>query len=153
MGGAKLVGLNEAKATILGKIKKGTSKKILNAIGQMLVDETTKRMENNEIKPSNKIKTREARRKRKRPQTNNPDGKTLVDIGSQPGGLLASIRYQVKGKKLSVGTNQVYARIHQFGGRTGRKRRTRLPARPFLFWTFASKVKARRMIMKALKKG
>ncbi|MES8537205.1 phage virion morphogenesis protein, partial [Cutibacterium acnes] len=32
----------------------------------------------------------------------------------------------------AVGTNRVYARIHQLGGKAGRNRKVTIPARPFL---------------------
>lgn len=31
-----------------------------------------------------------------------------------------------------VGTNKVYAAIHQFGGNAGRKKKVKIPARPYL---------------------
>jgi len=33
---------------------------------------------------------------------------------------------------LSVGTNKVYAAIHQFGGDAGRNKKVKIPARPYL---------------------
>ena len=33
---------------------------------------------------------------------------------------------------VEVGSNVVYAAIHQFGGRAGKGRRARVPARPYL---------------------
>lgn len=44
--------------------------------------------------------------------------KTLVDQGYY-GGLVGSINYRVEGRRVLVGTNKVYAAIHQFGGRIG----------------------------------
>lgn len=57
-------------------------------------------------------------------------GKTLVDHGH----LRDSITYMVylDGSGLEVGTNLVYAAIHQFGGRAGRNHAVKLRARPFL---------------------
>lgn len=60
------------------------------------------------------------------------------------GTLRASLRYQVSGQQLAVGTHMEYAAIHQFGGeiraRTARalrvgggwRRSVKMPARPFL---------------------
>ncbi len=55
-------------------------------------------------------------------------GQTLVDSGQ----LLASLTSDVLPGFVEVGTAKLYAAIHQFGGRAGRGRRVRLPARPFL---------------------
>jgi phage gpG-like protein len=43
---------------------------------------------------------------------------TLVDQGYR-GGLVGSINYQVEGHRVLVGTNKIYAAIHQLGGRIG----------------------------------
>lgn len=48
------------------------------------------------------------------------------------GRLRSSISWKVRGTRIYVGTNVVYAAIHQFGGFAGRGRRVRIPARPFL---------------------
>lgn len=46
--------------------------------------------------------------------------------------LLRSITRQVDATEASVGTNVVYGRIHQLGGKAGRGHRVRIPARPYL---------------------
>ena len=46
--------------------------------------------------------------------------------------LRGSIRHQVSGNVLRVGTNKVYGAIHQLGGKAGRGRKVKIPARPFL---------------------
>jgi len=55
-------------------------------------------------------------------------GQTLVDKGQ----LLASLGMEVLPDSVMVGTNKVYAAIHQVGGKAGRGGKTTLPARPFL---------------------
>lgn len=56
-------------------------------------------------------------------------GKTLVDRGH----LRDSITYNAADPDfVEVGSNLVYAAIHQFGGKAGRGRKVRLPARPYL---------------------
>lgn len=57
-------------------------------------------------------------------------GQVLVDNAI----LKNSLTYAVAldGSSVEVGTNLVYAAIHQFGGQAGRGRRTTIPARPFL---------------------
>lgn len=56
------------------------------------------------------------------------NGRTLVDSGR----LRTSITYRADAKQVSVGTNVIYAAIHQFGGNAGRGGSARIPARPYL---------------------
>ena len=57
-------------------------------------------------------------------------GRTLTDTGR----LRGSIAHTVTdgGRAVEVGSNVIYAAIHQFGGRAGRGRKAKLPARPYL---------------------
>jgi phage virion morphogenesis protein len=55
-------------------------------------------------------------------------GRTLIDTAR----LKNSITYRAAPDSLTVGTNVIYARIHQLGGMAGRGRKTKIPARPFL---------------------
>jgi phage virion morphogenesis protein len=57
-------------------------------------------------------------------------GKTLVDRGH----LRDSITYFVHldGTAVEIGSNMVYAAIHQFGGKAGRRGSVTLPPRPYL---------------------
>jgi phage virion morphogenesis protein len=48
------------------------------------------------------------------------------------GRLAASITYAVSGNTLTIGSNVIYAAIHNFGGMAGRGRSVQIPARPFL---------------------
>lgn len=48
------------------------------------------------------------------------------------GHLYASLTYAASRLKSEVGTNRVYARIHQLGGKAGRGRKVTIPARPYL---------------------
>lgn len=56
------------------------------------------------------------------------NGKTLIDKGL----LMASINYEARPDAVTVGSNVIYAAIHQFGGETGRNRAVDMPARPYL---------------------
>ncbi|MEW5745263.1 MAG: phage virion morphogenesis protein [Nitrospirota bacterium] len=60
-------------------------------------------------------------------------GKTLQKSGQ----LAASIAQKHDARSARVGTNTVYAAIHQFGGKAGRGRKVTIPARPFLKLTDA----------------
>jgi len=55
-------------------------------------------------------------------------GKTLTASAT----LSSSFTVDANRTSVSVGTNLVYAAVHQFGGRAGRNRSITLPARPFL---------------------
>jgi len=46
--------------------------------------------------------------------------------------LLNSINWQADIDSVEVGSNRVYAAIHQFGGKAGRGRKVTIPARPYL---------------------
>ena len=56
------------------------------------------------------------------------EGKTLTDTGR----LSVSFVVYADDSGVAVGTNVVYAAIHHFGGRAGRNKRAKIPARPFL---------------------
>lgn len=55
-------------------------------------------------------------------------GQTLVDTGILKNSIAVSLGLD----HVVVGTNVVYAAIHQLGGKTGRGRRFTMPARPYL---------------------
>lgn len=48
------------------------------------------------------------------------------------GDLATSITSKYDDNSAVVGTNKVYAAIHQFGGNTGRNKKVEIPARPYL---------------------
>lgn len=54
--------------------------------------------------------------------------KILIDSGA----LLNSINWQADRQGVEIGTNRVYAAIHQFGGKAGRGHKVTIPARPYL---------------------
>lgn len=66
------------------------------------------------------------------------------------GRLRASIAWKVAGNAIAVGTNLVYAAIHQFGGRAGRGRKVRIPARPFLGLTEEDRQEAEALLLEWL---
>ncbi len=55
-------------------------------------------------------------------------GKTLVDTGE----LQNSIVYEASPQMVVVGSDKVYARIHQKGGKAGRGRKVTIPKRSYL---------------------
>ena len=48
------------------------------------------------------------------------------------GGLMGSIHAEPENNAVMIGTNKIYAAIHQFGGQAGRGHKVTIPARPFL---------------------
>ncbi|EIJ72692.1 phage virion morphogenesis protein [Haemophilus haemolyticus] len=58
-------------------------------------------------------------------------GTPLVDTEN----LMGSITSDYSNDMATVGTNEPYAAIHQFGGKAGRGRKVEIPARPFLSLT------------------
>ena len=57
-------------------------------------------------------------------------GQTLTDHGHLRGSITHNVA--AGGRGVDVGSNLVYAAIHNFGGQAGRGRKVTLPARPFL---------------------
>lgn len=55
-------------------------------------------------------------------------GQTLIDTGR----LRGSFGYDATDRQVEIGSNVVYAAIHQFGGVAGRGHGVTLPARPFM---------------------
>lgn len=54
----------------------------------------------------------------------------LIKSGAR--GLQGSISYEATTRKLVVGTNIIYGRIHQLGGMAGKGHKAHIPARPYL---------------------
>lgn len=54
--------------------------------------------------------------------------KTLIDTAR----LQNSVTARPEADRVVVGTNAIYARIHQLGGMAGRNKKVKIPARPYL---------------------
>lgn len=67
--------------------------------------------------------------------------------------LRNSISSRASGTKIYVGTNLVYARIHQMGGNAGRGKKVTIPARPFLGISKEDQNEIARIIEKKLKES
>ena len=91
-------------------------------IGEYMLTETAMRFDRG-VDPDGRpwIKSKRASR---------DGGKTLVDKGM----LRQAINYKASKDEVEIGVGNfpVYARIHQYGGRTGKGHRLNLPARPYL---------------------
>jgi len=93
---------------------------IFDEVGDMLVLSTLERFERGED-PGGAPWTVSQRAER-------TGGKTLVDSGR----LQDSIVHEAGPKHVAIGTNVIYAAIHQFGGQAGRGLAATIPARPYL---------------------
>ncbi len=95
---------------------------IMKAIGDRIVEQTKKRFESGGPSPQG--------RRWAKSKTPNPKRiRTLTVTGH----LRDSIRPQMIGNNgVAIGTNRVYAAIHQFGGPAGRGLKADIPARPYL---------------------
>ena len=108
---------------VVGKAsaKFGDSKKALMAsVGEALVSSTIKRFDAEESPDGQKWQPS----KRAAAES----GKTLTDTAR----LRKSIDYAATASKVMVGSNVVYARIHQMGGKAGKGHKLTVPARPYL---------------------
>ena len=94
----------------------------MDQIGRYLVDSTLRRFER-ERAPDGSPWLKSARALAE-------GGRTLTDTGR----LRGSIAHTVTdgGRAVEVGSNVLYAAIHQFGGRAGKGLRATIPARPYL---------------------
>lgn len=94
--------------------------------GEILVEGTKERfetMKDPEGKPWKPLSPKYAAAKKRN------RGRILTLTGQ----LGETIRYQLEGSStVLVGSNKVYAAIHQLGGNAGRKLAARIPARPYL---------------------
>lgn len=155
MANIKVKSVDEVITHIKNKISAFKQMAILDDVGQYMVKEVTDRFKYNRIKPRTSTATLLARRAKgykrishaKRASTRAKlisSSNTLVDTGR----LMRSIKYRKKGKKLQVqiGTNIEYAAIHQFGGRTGRNRSTKIPKRPYLYFTSVNRIRIKQIV-------
>lgn len=93
---------------------------LMEQVGEVLVSSTAERFEKGEGPDGTPWKASK--------RADKDGGQTLVDDGI----LHNSVGYQASPGHVEVGSNDVRARIHQLGGKTGRGHKTKLPARPYL---------------------
>jgi phage virion morphogenesis protein len=112
--------------------------KMLESIGNYLVSVISESFENEKSpdgkawKPlSQTVKNSKKERMRKlRALEKGEDYKRK--ILHESGTLAQDFKPHVEGNKLTIGTNLIYAAIHQFGGQAGRGKKVTIPARPYL---------------------
>lgn len=101
---------------------------VLDEIGASNVTETQHRFETETDPAGEKWADLSEERKEER----RARGQTKLHILRDRVDLYDSITHKVHLAGVAVGTNRVYARIHQLGGEAGRGRKVRIPARPYL---------------------
>ena len=78
-------------------------------------------------------------------------GRTLTDTGRLRGSIAHTLTDG--GHGIEVGSNVAYAAIHQFGGRAGRGRRARIPARSYLGVDQRDREAIHRIVFRALERA
>ena len=68
------------------------------------------------------------------------DGSGQFKILQDTGGLASSVTTRHDSTSATIGSNKVYAAIHQFGGMAGRNKKVKIPARPYLPITSTSQL-------------
>ena len=96
------------------------SKAAMEEIGEMLTSSTVERFSTSTAPDGTEWPVSQRAEKE--------GGKTLVDSGR----LRGSIGYEASPDQVIVGSNLVYACIHQLGGETGRGHAVTLPERPYI---------------------
>lgn len=106
----------------LGKAahKLANTQPLMETIGEVLVSGTLQRFQDEEDPDGKKWKPSI--------RAMETGDKTLSDTGR----LQRSIDYAATSDTVMVGTNVVYGRIHQLGGKTGKGHKVDMPARPYL---------------------
>ena len=76
------------------------------------------------------------------------EAKRLILVQSSQ--LKNSITSKAEGTQVMVGSNRDYARIHQKGGQAGRRKKVKIPARPYLGFSDADRHEIERLTAKGL---
>ena len=111
-------GMDRMLGTAVTKARQG--KAAMEEIGEMLTSSTVERFDTSTAPDGTPWPVSQ--------RAEREGGKTLVDTGRMRG----SIGYEASPDQVVVGSNLVYARIHQLGGETGRGHTVTLPERPYL---------------------
>ena len=112
----------------------------MDQVGRYLVASTLRRFES-ERAPDGKPWLKSARALAE-------GGRTLTDTGRLRGSIAHALTDG--GRAVEVGSNVLYAAIHQFGGRAGRGRRVTLPVRPYLGIDERDRANILRIVLRAL---
>jgi len=118
-------GLEQAVEKLNALGRNGFMAELLDGVGALVAGQTQERIASEKRAPDGSPWRAWAERTAERRH----GGQSLL---LQEGDLLTSIHHVVSGNEVRVGSNLVYAAIHQFGGRAGRNQAVEIPARPYL---------------------
>lgn len=125
-------GLDKAMGTAARRL--ADRKQLLSTVGEALVSGTQQRFLDGED-PEGKAWDPSHR-------ATEHGGKTLTDTAR----LMQSIDYAATADSVMVGSNVVYARIHQMGGQAGRGHKVTIPVRPYLGVSKADMAEVKRIL-------
>lgn len=141
MGGVSfkmdLSGLMEKIGTAAARAE--NHKELMDTIGETLVSSTQQRFIEGAAPDGTKWKLSQ--------RVEKEGGQTLVKSGQ----LRASISYESSSKTVCVGTNKVYARIHQLGGKAGRGLKVTIPQREYIGISADDEDEIKELMMEELK--
>lgn len=112
----------------LGRLARLNFTELHTQVGHAVLNSTLQRFKDG-VDPDGKPWPKSQRVLGKQPGRKGRKGtKTLIDTGR----LRSSLTVVASPDEAVVGSNTIYARIHQYGGKTGRGRAVKMPARPYL---------------------
>jgi phage virion morphogenesis protein len=115
------------------------SQELMNTVGETLKSSTIQRFRDGEDPDGKKWKVSQRVEKK--------GGQTLVNYAH----LRDSITYEASPQMVCVGSNEVYARIHQLGGKTGRGLKVTISERAYLGINDEDKAEIKALMMEELK--
>lgn len=115
------------------------SQEFMDTMGETLVSSTVQHFKDGAGPDGKKWKTSQ--------RAGREGGQTLVDSAR----LRNSVDYEATSQMVVVGSSTVYARIHQLGGKAGRGRKVKLPARPYLYINDEDRAELRALMVEELK--
>lgn len=131
---------DEEVRRVLGRLSQPLGRAVWAQIGQTLVASTLDRFERG--RGPDDVPWKPSRRAAAQ------GGQTLVDTSR----LRDSITFRASGDGVEVGTNAVYAAIHQFGSASDGSKPRGIPARPFLGLDDADRDAIREIVLDAIER-
>ncbi|WP_291325252.1 phage virion morphogenesis protein [Desulfovibrio sp. UCD-KL4C] len=127
------------KGLDLAMSKIASPQELMDAVGETLVSSTLQRFQDGVDPDGKKWKTSQ--------RADKEGGQTLVDSAI----LRDSITYEASPQMVCIGSNEIYARIHQLGGKAGRGLKVTIPKRSYLGINDEDKTEIKALMMEELK--
>jgi phage gpG-like protein len=159
MGGVRITGDLKKLERKLKALREPQLRRVASSIGEQLVSSTIRRFndqrdpDGNAWKPHASATVRAGLSKKsftkfgtlRKPARRKLEGRKIL---IQSARLRNSISSKVSGTSVAVGTNVIYARVHQLGGTKGTtgKLKVNIPARPFLGINAEDQAEIKRML-------